>query len=288
MNRIAVVTDSAAALPMELVRKYHIHVVPILLIWDGQTYRDGADITPGEVYRRLRGAKSLPTTSAPSVGDFLRAYTRLGREVGVEGIVSIHVSSELSAVHQAAWVASEAAEGVVPVRVVDTGTAAMGQGFAVLAAARAAASGASLEEVAREAESVSRRAKVFAMLDTLEYLRRSGRVRRAVSVATSALSIKPILCIDGRGVDVLARPRTQRKALGVMLEEMERCVGSRPVHVAVMHADAPAEAEQLRQQVAVRFDCLELFVTEFTPVMGSVAGPGLVGLAFYSEGDAAE
>lgn len=286
MSRIAVVTDSAAALPVELVERYHIHVVPVLLCWDGQTYRDGVDITPSEVYRRLRQAKSLPTTSAPSVGDFVRVYTRLGQEV--EGIVSIHLSSNLSATYQAARVAGAAVEEVVPVRLVDSGTAAMGQGFAALAAARVAAGGASLEEVAREAERVSRRVMVFAMLDTLEYLRRSGRAGRAVSLATSVLSIKPILYLDGQGVDVLAKPRTQAKALQVMLEEMEKRVKGGPVHVAVMHADAPVEAEQLRREVAARFDCLELYVTEFTPVMGSVAGPGLVGLAFYSEDGGAE
>ena len=281
MGRIAVVTDSAAALPVELVRRHNIHIIPILLCWDNRTYRDGVDITPGEVYRRLRKAKSLPTTSAPSVGDFVRTYTRLGQEV--DGIVSIHVSSDLSATFQAARVAGEAVQDVVPVRLVDSGTAAMGQGFAALAAARAAADGADLEEVAREAERVGRRAVVFAMLDTLEYLRRSGRAGRAVSLATSALKIKPILYLDGRGVNLLARPRTQRRAMQVMLQEMERRVNDRPVHVAVMHADAPAEAEQLRREVAARFDCVELYVTEFTPVMGSAAGPGVVGLAFYSE-----
>lgn len=288
MQRIAIVTDSAAALPKALVEAYHIHVVPLLLLWDGQVYRDGVDIMPGEVYRRLRTASRLPTTSSPSVGDFLQTYTRLGREEGVEKIVSIHISSGLSAVYQAARVAGEAAGDVVSVQMVDTGTAAMGQGFAVLAAARTAAAGAGVEETVREAERVSRRAEVFAMLDTLEYLRRSGRVRRVVSLATTALDIKPILCIDGRGVDLLARPRTQRKAQQVMLAAMEKYVGSHPVHVAVMHADAPAEAERLRQQVADRFDCVELFVTEFTPVMGSAAGPGLVGLAFYSENGVAK
>jgi len=286
MSRIAVVTDSAAALPVELVERHQIHVVPILLCWDDRTYRDGVDITASEVYRRLREAKSLPTTSAPSVGDFVRAYTQLGQEV--DGIVSIHVSSSLSATYQAARVASEAVGEVVTVRLVDSGTAAMGQGFAALAAARAAAGGAGLEEVAREAERVSQRTLVFAMLDTLEYLRRSGRAGRAVSLATSALDIKPILYLDGGGVDLLARPRTRQRAMRVMLQEMEKRVKGRPVHVAVMHADAPAEAEQLRKEVAARFDCLELYVTEFTPVMGSAAGPGVVGLAFYSEDGEAE
>lgn len=287
MGRIAIVTDSAAALPAELAERYRIHIVPVLLHWDNQTYRDGVDITAGEVYRRLRQAKSLPTTSAPSVGDFLQVYTQLRQEA--EGIVSIHLSSSLSAVYQAARAAKEAVSEVIPVRLVDSGTAAMGQGFAALAAARVAAGGGDLEEVAREAERVSHRSFVFAMLDTLEYLRRSGRAARAVSLAASVLSIKPILYLDGRGdVNLLARPRTKEKALQIMLEEMERRVNDRPVYAAVMHADALADAERLRREVMARFNCLELYITEFTPVMGSVTGPGVVGLAFYTEGGRAE
>jgi len=281
MNAIAVVTDSAAALPPELLRQYDIHVVPELLYWNGHTYRDGVDITPEEVYRRLRDGSMPPRTSAPSVGDFVQLYTCLGREAS--GIVSVHLASYLSATCQAARVASDAVEEVVPVRVVDSGTAAMGQGFAVLAAARAASRGADLEEVAREAERVSRRVRVFAMLDTLEYVQRCGRVSWAAALAASALRIKPILGIDGRGVNLMAKPRTQKRAVRVMLEKMEDLVGNRPVHVAVMHADVLAEAEALQQEVAARFNCLELFIAEFTPVMGSQTGPGLLGLAFYTE-----
>ncbi len=282
MGKVVVVTDSAAALPRDLAQRYSIHVVPLLLHWDGRAYRDGIDIAAEEVYRRLRDSPSLPTTSAPSVGDFVQTYTRWAQE-GVEGIVSVHIASTLSATYQEAKVAAQVVEDAVTVRVVDSGTAAMGLGFAALAAARAALHGAGLDEVARGAKEVARRTRVLAMLDTLEYIYRSGRVPRIASLVGAVLDLKPVVCIRDGEVDVIAKPRTRRKAVEFMLGEMERETEGRPVHVAVMHADAPAAAEQVRREVAERFRCVELYVTEFTPVMGSAAGPGLVGLAFYDE-----
>ncbi len=278
-KKIAVVTDSVAALPREVCADLEVHTVPILIYWDGQTYRDGVDLTPSEVYQRLRRSVTLPTSSAPTVGDFVQLYTRLSKEA--DGIVSVHVSSKLSATYEAASVAARAVEPVVPIRVVDSGTAAMGQGFAVLAAVRAAKEGADLQETAQVAERVARRSLVLAVLDTLKYVARSGRVNRKVMLAANALRIKPILCLHDHRVALLARPRTKRKAILRMLEEVKKRAQGRPIHVAVMHADAPEEAEKLRAEIEANFNCAELHLTEFTPVMGTMAGPGLVGLAFY-------
>lgn len=119
------------------------------------------------------------------------------------------------------------------------------------------------------------------MLDTLGYLRRSGRGDRVVSMASSLLSLKPILCINTRGVHLMARPRTQRRAHRIMPEEMCKQPNQRPAHVAVMHADAQEQAEQIREKVASDVKCVELLTTEFTPVVGFMTGPGLVGVAFY-------
>ncbi len=281
MSKIAIVTDSSASLPRELVERYGIHIVPILLIHKGRTYRDGVDITPQELYRRLREDRHLPTTSAPSVGDFLRVYARLSQEA--EGIVSIHLSPKLSAVYTAALTASRMVEGV-PIRVVDCRTAAMGQGFVVLEAARAADEGCNLAEVLHRIEHISSRINILATLDTLEYLHRSGRVPAAAALLGSLLKIKPIFYLEDGHADVLEKPRTRAKAVQRMLEIMETRVGSNPVHVAVMHADALEEAKRLRGEVASRFNCVELFITEFTPVMGAHTGPGLLGLAFWAEG----
>ncbi len=135
---------------------------------------------------------------------------------------------------------------------------------------------------------MGRRTFVLAVLDTLQYLARSGRVNHKVTLAADALKIKPILYLREHQVDLLARPRTKRKAIRKMLNTVAEHARGRPVHIAVMHADAPEEAEALRAKVEARFDCAELHVAEFTPVMGSMAGPGLLGLAFYVDEDERE
>jgi fatty acid-binding protein DegV len=173
MHKVAVVTDSSATIPEHLLQELDIRVVPLLLIFEGQSFRDGVDITPTEVYRWLRANNHLPTTAAPSVCDFLRVYAAAGQEAA--GIVSVHLSTKLSSTHDVAVTASGLLDGV-PIRVVDCQTAAMGQGFAVLEAARAAAAGASLDQVVSRVHEVASRASLFFALETFEYLHRGGRI----------------------------------------------------------------------------------------------------------------
>ena len=276
VGKIAIVTDSASNLPSEIVDKYDITVVPVSLLWDEHVFRDGIDIGPDEVYQRLRSSKSTPTTAAPSVGDFLQTYLQLGE--GVDAIVSIHLPDRLSGVISAARLAAGLVEDQVQVYVVDAGTAAM-----ALAAARAASKGLGVDSIQRVAQDIRKRVFVFAMLDTLKYLQRGGRIGKAEALLGVALKIKPILFINDGVVDVLAKPRTTNRAIRIMLNEMEKRVASRPVHVAVLHADAPESAADLRKRVEERFDCVEVFTCAFTPVMGVHAGPGVIGLAFYAE-----
>lgn len=280
MSKIAIVTDSTATIPDKLVRELNIHVVPVWLHWRGQTLRDGVDITPSQVYSRLREDKHLPTTSSPSVGDFLQLYARLRGKV--EGILSIHLPPALSGIYNAALMASRSF-GDVPIQVVDCRTAAMGQGFVVLEAARAAAKGAGLDEVERRAKEIADRVDVLAVLDTLEYLHRGGHVPVVTALVGSLLKINPILYIKEGGVNVLEKPRTKTRAVRRMVEIMREKVGSKLAHVAVMQADALEEAKRLEEEIASRFNCAELFITEFTPVMGAHTGPGVIGLAFWGE-----
>jgi DegV family protein with EDD domain len=280
MGRVLGVTDSSSTVPADLVEKLGICVVPILLNLNGQSYRDGIDITPGEVYRLLRASKRLPTTAAPSAGDFLRVYAAAAPEVS--GIVSIHLPAELSATFSVASTSSQLVDGP-PIRIVDSRSVAMGQGFVVLEAARAAAAGADLDAVVARANEIARKVHVYATLDTLEYLRRGGRIGGAAALAGAMLRIKPIVYVSGATVNPFAKPRTMSRAIQLMLEEMARRAGDGPLHAAVLHADAPDEAEELRQRVKSTFDCVELHVTEFTPVMGVHAGPGVLGLAFFAE-----
>ena len=280
MRKVAIVTDSSATLPEDLAQELDIHVVPLLLTFDDQTFRDGVDITPGEVYRWLRANKHIPTTSAPSAGDFLRVYAAAGRKAS--GIVSIHLPIWLSATYNTAVVASRLVGGV-QIRVLNCHTAAMGQGFVVLEAARAAAAGADLDMVVARATKVAPKMNLLVAVGTLEYLYRGGRIGGAAALLGAMLQIKPILYLGDGQVDVFAKPRTKSRAVRIILQRMAELADSRPLHVAILHADVLDEAEDLRQKVADQFNCAELYVTEFTPVMGAHVGPGLLGVVFYVE-----
>jgi DegV family protein with EDD domain len=278
VGKVAIVTDSTATLPKDLVEELDIRVVPVVLVFGGETYRDGVDITPEEVYRRLRSGEGIPTSAAPSVGDFLRVYATAGQQAST--IVSIHMSPKLSSTHTVATAAGELLDDV-EVRVVDCQTAAIGQGFVVLEAARAAAAGATLDEVQRRIEEVAPKVSLLFTLDSLEYLRRGGRIGGAAAMAGSLLQIRPVLYLSEGRVKVFSKPRTKHRAVALILRQMEKQVGGRPIRAAVLHADALREAEELRQSLADRFDCVELLISEFTPVMGAHTGPGLLGVAFY-------
>lgn len=280
MKKVVIVTDSTATVPRDLIQELDIRVVPVPLSFDNQTFRDGVDITPAEIYRRLSNGKSIPTTAAPSAGDFLRVFVAAGQEAS--GIVSIHMSPDLSTTHNVAVAASQLVDDV-PIRVFNCRTVAMGQGFVVLEAARAAATGATLDEVVSRAEEVAAKVSLFFTLDTFEYLYRGGRIGGAAALMATALQIKPVLCLNDGHIEVFAKPRTRRRAIELVLREMTERIGRHPIHVAVFHADVSKEAEDLKQRVAERFNCVELYVAEFTPVMGIHTGPGVLGVVFYPE-----
>jgi DegV family protein with EDD domain len=172
----------------------------------------------------------------------------------------------------------------VVIEVIDCTTAAAGQGLVALAAARAAASGKDLDEVIKIASNVMERVNLFATLDTLHYLVKSGRVPQAAALVNSLLQIKPVFTLNHADARTVALPRTITSAMKRMLKLMEqKVVKGQPLHVAVMHADALDKAIALRDRIASQFNCTELFITEFTPVMGVHTGPGLLGVAFYGE-----
>lgn len=278
MGKTAVVADSSSNIPADVAQELGISIVPVLVTFDGQDYHDGVDLTPAQVYRWLREGRHA-STAAPALGDFARVY-EAAVAAGATGIVSVHMSPKLSATHSTAEHAGRLLAGV-PVRVVDSKSAAMGAGFAAIEAARAAVAGADLEAVAARAAEVGTRVTLLLVVPTLKYMRRGGRLGAAAMRLATNLRIKPILSVVEAKIDLFGVTRSKSKALDRMLGEVEKQASDRPVHAAIFHADVPEEAEAFRQRLSGRFDCVELYVTEFTSVMGAHTGPGVVGLAFF-------
>jgi len=287
VRKVAVITDSTCCLPTELVEKYDISLVPIYIVYRDKSYRDGVDISPGEVYQIMRRRKDLPTTSTLSAGDFLSAFRQASQKA--ESIVCITLTSLQSKVFEAATVAKEQAKEVMPntaIEVIDSRAVAGALGFVVLEAARAASQGAELPQVVNAARNImGKEVCLLAMVDTLYYLARTGRIARAAAWAGSLLDMKPVLehtPVVGETMPV-ARPRTKAKAVQIMLKLMAERVGNRTVHVIAHHADELEDGEKLKAEIGARFKCAELYLTEFTPAMGIHAGPGVLAISFYAD-----
>lgn len=280
MCPVAVVTDSTATLPQELVRQYNIHVVPLYINWDRERYRDGVDMQPREFYQRLRKSATIPTTSGAVQGEFLRFFEDSRGKV--DGIVVILVCSDLSAAYNSAVNAREMVTGI-PVEIIDSRISTMAMGFSVIEAAKVASRGGSMEQVIKAARDIIAKVQLFFFLDTLDYLRRGGRVNLPAAVIANLLKVKPILTLKDGKVVPQARPRTRTKAMECLLSLLKEKATDTPLHIAVMHGDDPDGAEYLKKEISLRYNCAELLVTLFTPVMGAHTGPGLVGIAFYNE-----
>jgi len=285
MTRIVLITDSAACIPPPLVEEYGIHIVPLTLILDGKAYPDQTNGDSHQFYEHLKSVRNPPTTSSPSPGDYLEAFRRAAE--GADAALCITVGSRFSVGYNSAVQAAERAHSELPglrVKVIDSGAAAMAQGFMVLEAARAAAGGADLETTAARAEALKPRVAVVALLDTLDYLARSGRVPRVAAWASSLLQFKPIAEFGPNGVRLVARARVRARARERLFALLaERAAGARSLHLCVHHADAPDEAQALAERARSTLNPIELYISEFTRVMSAHTGPGLLGFAFYSD-----
>src|SRR6266542_1792084 len=274
---VGVVTDSAANLPEDLARELGIQVVPLYLRFGDAVYRDGIDLTPRDFYERLVRGGEAASTAAPSPGDFQEAFERTGHDE----VVCVTVNSSMSSSHQQATMAARSFAGRVAF--VDSRSASMGEGFVALEAARRATAGGSLEEVEARANEVAERTLLFAMVDTFEFLRKSGRVTKLQAYAATMLDIKPVFGFRRGEVVPVARSRTRRRAVAKVLEETMRELGERPAHLAVIHAAAEDDATEIEKHLLDRANVVESFVLPVTPVIGAHTGPGLVGTAFYSD-----
>jgi DegV family protein with EDD domain len=265
-----IVTDSTCDLPAEIVNRYSLSVVPAVLNLDGKSYRDGIDISRSDFYQRLPQLKELPTTSVPAAGEFEALYRRHGDSE----IISIHLASQLSGMLNTARLGAEASGARVTV--IDSGQVSMGLGWQVLAAAEAASNGKTLAETLAAIESARGRIKLFALLDTLEFLRRGGRASAVTATLGKLLQIKPVLELAEGQVIPLEKPRTWNRGVEKLMD-LAKDLGSLE-RLAVLHADCLAEAQALAQRLTPH-TAHPPIVVEVTTVIGTHVGPGALGIA---------
>jgi len=279
MAKIALVTDSTAYIPADLVEKYHITVAPLILIWGQEMFEDGVSIMPGEFYTRMKGATVMPTSSQVTVSKFQQIYEGL-LDQDYE-ILTMVISSKLSGTLNSAVQARESLPAGAPIQIVDTNATAMAMGFQVLSVARAIEQGASMQECLALAEQAQQCSGIVFAVDTLEFLHRGGRIGGGSRFLGTALNIKPILHLRDGKVDALERVRTRKKSLARLIELVEERVdGQKPVRLAAVHANAAQEAQDLLKQATARLCAAESILGDVSPVVGTHAGPGVVGLSY--------
>ncbi len=271
---IRIVTDSTCDLTDAQITQYQISVIPLYIHMDGKSYRDRVDVSRKDFYDRLQGGNPLPTTASPGVETFINQYEALAAQ-GTTEILSIHISSKLSSMMDVASLAGKEFRSV-PVTLHDSRQVSLGMGFIVLAAAQAAAAGAEMKEILEIVNDITSRIHVFAALDTLEYLRRSGRMNFAMAGIGSLLSIKPLLKMY-EGQPTTEQVRTTARSFE-RLSSLLREIG--PLErVAVVHSNSPEKSNQLIVQNRPYLPSGEILSVDITPVLGAHLGPGAVGFA---------
>ncbi|GAA2160467.1 DegV family protein [Pedococcus bigeumensis] len=278
---VAIVTDSTAYLPDSVVGAHSIQVVPLHVIVSGKEFSEGVDITTAEVAAALRAFKPV-STSRPAPQAFLDAYEKAAAE-GATGIVSVHISADMSSTVESAHLAAQ--QSPVPVTVVDSRSLGMAMGYAVLSAAQLAEQGGSLEDVAAQARSRAEASTVVFYVDTLEHLRRGGRIGSASAFLGSALAIKPILGLVDGHIRPLEKVRTSSRALGRLEELAVSAVekAGSAVDIAVHHLDSQSRADDLAARLTARLegipDDADVRVVELGAVVGAHVGPGTIAVA---------
>lgn len=273
---IRIVTDSAANLPEAFVQAFDIAVVPLKVIIGDHIYRDGVDLSVAEFYEMLQTQNISPSTSQPSPDDFIEVYKPI-LDAGDE-ILSIHLAHTLSGTFNSAVQAAQQFPNA-PITLVDTYLVSIGTGLAVLGAAQAIRQGANREEAADVATRMSKQTTLLFTLETLEYLRRGGRIGNASAFFGTLLRIKPVLALQHGVVEPVDRVRTRQRALSRMVEMVVEQQSEAPVWLGIAHANAPDEAARVRAELEEKLDVRFCVETVIGPVVGAHAGPGTVGVA---------
>ena len=276
---IKVVTDSTSDLPADVAESLGIEVVPLNVHFGSDVYKDRVNLMPDTFYDKLINGDVLPTTSQPSVGEFIDVYERLGSDA--DGIVSVHVSEKLSGTMNSARLASQQANADCPIEVVDTFQVSMGVGICAMEAAEVANSGGDMNQVILAARNAVTRSQCFFMLETLEFLQKGGRIGKAQALIGNLLKIRPMLILQEGEVHPLGRERTRRKGIAKLVDTVAELA---PISgLAVMYSTGPDEAQTLAQNISkFMIEGREPMMLQIGPVIGTYAGPDTLGIALIS------
>jgi DegV family protein with EDD domain len=276
LKKIGLVADSVCDLPKEIIAKFDIHIVPIYIKFGDVVYRDGIDITPNDVYHKLKDNGLVASTSSPSPGDFQQVFQKIADKF--ETILTITISSKLTAVFQNACIART----LFPkkdIRVFDSGLASIAEGFLIMEVAKAIKKGLKIDEIVVLLERIKEKIKIFATVDVLKYLYRSGRVPALKALLGSTLKIKPVLTIQNGEVKLLAKIVSRAASINYLCKQVIDLFKNQvPVRIAIIHALCEDIALDIKKRLEKSINCFESMVTEVTPVIGAYVGPGLIGI----------
>ncbi len=276
---VKVVTDSTADIPVEVAQELDIAVVPLYIHFGHDVYQDGVDITADEFYQRLTTAPELPKTSAPSSGTFTEVYNKFAAKTNE--IISIHISTKLSATYNSAIVSQKSIEADCQIKVIDSQLTAVALGLMVIIAAKAAQAGANLHELTELATQTISKTHCFATVDTLEYLHKGGRLGKAQTLLGSVLNIKPIITIQNGEIYPIERVRSHSKAMARICELMSKC--KNPREIAVAHTTTPDELESLATCIQSSFPEKQAYKAIIGSTIGTYLGPGSLVAALVEE-----
>jgi len=279
--KIAIVTDTTAYIPKDLLEKHQIHTVPLSVIFGDETFREEIDITSEAFYQKVKESKDLPSTSQPAIGTFVELFEKLAKNHDV--IISIHLSSKFSGTYEAAKSAGKMVENV-DVHVYDSELSAMPQGFYSIAAAEMARDGKTVDEIIAKLDDMKKKTRAYFMVDDLSHLQRGGRLNSAQAIVGSLLNIKPILHIVDGLIVPFEKIRTRKKAINRMMgmlvdDEKEKNI----VKVVFIHANNKQAAMKLRDQFVEKHPNIETILSHFGPVIGTHLGEGALGVSWYTE-----
>ena len=282
MGKVAIITDSIANPPQEIIKRYGIQILPINILFNGKKYRDGIELSTAQAYRILEEQPEHFYSAPASVGEYLEIFKQTAKIA--DGILCITLSSKLSTVHNNARLAKIQAqeEGLtIPINILDSRTVVNAEGLVVTAAARAADAGKSLDEVTTIAEKVKERVSLIGILDTVQYVYRTGRIPKFTSTVGSLLNIKPCFSISEGIVHLDGMIKNQDSGIKHILKQLSKKIKDKPAHISVAHSSAPEAGKSLRDAIQTKFNCTELWLTDLSPVVAYATGTGVLIAAYY-------